>query len=119
MGRLAVTQGSFYDTLTKRVHFLPLGFLPGRLLKSDLAGQDRVEEPGDAPSESGFGLDELEEDRCDAAWGACEETFACTNRTASQEALEAWPVRLTILTSRVLTPTACTCRGIFTPGCVA
>jgi len=81
MERWTRSQRSFYDTLTKRVHFLPLEFLPGRFLKNDLSGQDRVEEARDALSELGFDSNELEEDKCDAALSIREEMFASTNPT--------------------------------------
>jgi glycogen phosphorylase len=63
------TQRSFYETLTKRVYFLSLEFLPGRFLKNYLINLDMVEEARTVLNEMGFDLDELEEEEWDAGLG--------------------------------------------------
>ena len=63
------TQRSLYDTLSKRVYFLSLEFLPGRFLKNYLISLDMVAEARRTVAEMGFDLDELEEEEWDAGLG--------------------------------------------------
>ncbi|BBO81590.1 alpha-1,4 glucan phosphorylase [Desulfosarcina ovata subsp. sediminis] len=63
------TQRSQYDTLSKRVYFLSLEFLPGRFLMNYLISLQMVEEARQAVEEMGFDLDELEEEEWDAGLG--------------------------------------------------
>jgi glycogen phosphorylase len=63
------SQRSLYDTLTKRVYFLSLEFLPGRFLMNYLTSLDLVEEARRAVREIGFDLEELEEQEWDAGLG--------------------------------------------------
>jgi len=63
------TQRSLYDTLSKRVYFLSLEFLPGRFLKNYLISLDMLEEARRTLQEMGIDLDELEEEEWDAGLG--------------------------------------------------
>ncbi|MGB7919035.1 MAG: glycogen/starch/alpha-glucan phosphorylase [Desulfobacterales bacterium] len=63
------TQRSLYDTLSKRVYFLSLEFLPGRFLKNYLISLDMLEEARRVVGDMGFDLDELEEEEWDAGLG--------------------------------------------------
>ncbi len=63
------TQRSLYDTLSKRVYFLSLEFLPGRFLKNYLISLDMTEEARRVVADLGFDLDELEEEEWDAGLG--------------------------------------------------
>ena len=63
------TQRSLYDTLSKRVYFLSLEFLPGRLFKNYLISLDMLEEARGVVGDMGFDLDELEEEEWDAGLG--------------------------------------------------
>jgi starch phosphorylase len=63
------SQRSLYDTLTKRVYFLSLEFLPGRFLMNYLTSLDLVDDARRAVREIGFDLDELEEQEWDAGLG--------------------------------------------------
>ena len=63
------TQRSLYDTLSKRVYFLSMEFLPGRFLKNYLISLDLLEETRLTLAEMGFDLDELEEEEWDAGLG--------------------------------------------------
>lgn len=63
------TQRSLYDTLSKRVYFLSLEFLPGRFLKNYLISLDMVEEARRTVSKMGVDLDELEEEEWDPGLG--------------------------------------------------
>ena len=63
------TQRSLYDTLSKRVYFLSLEFLPGRFLKNYLISLDMMEEARQVVENMGFDLDELEEEEWDAGLG--------------------------------------------------
>jgi starch phosphorylase len=63
------SQRSLYDTLTKRVYFLSLEFLPGRFLMNYLTSLEMVEAAREAVQEIGFDLDELEEEEWDAGLG--------------------------------------------------
>ena len=48
------TQRSLYDTLSKRVYFLSLEFLPGRFLKNYLISLDMLEEARSVVEDMGF-----------------------------------------------------------------
>ena len=63
------TQRSLYETLSKRVYFLSLEFLPGRFLKNYIISLDMIEEARNTVAEMGFDLDELEEEEWDAGLG--------------------------------------------------
>jgi starch phosphorylase len=63
------TQRSLYDTLSKRVYFLSLEFLPGRFLKNYLISLDMLEDARSVVGDMGFDLDELEEEEWDAGLG--------------------------------------------------
>ncbi len=63
------TQRSLYDTLSKRVYFLSLEFLPGRFLKNYLISLDMVAEARRVVADMGFDLDELEEEEWDPGLG--------------------------------------------------
>jgi len=63
------TQRSLYDTLSKRVYFLSLEFLPGRFLKNYLISLDMLQEARSVVGDMGFDLDELEEEEWDAGLG--------------------------------------------------
>jgi starch phosphorylase len=63
------TQRSLYDTLSKRVYFLSLEFLPGRFLKNYLISLDMTEDARRVVEDMGFDLDELEEEEWDAGLG--------------------------------------------------
>jgi starch phosphorylase len=63
------TQRSLYDTLSKRVYFLSLEFLPGRFLKNYLISLDMATEARSVIAEMGFDLDDLEEEEWDAGLG--------------------------------------------------
>lgn len=63
------SQRALYDTMTKRIYFLSLEFLPGRFLMSYLLSLNLVEEARRAALELGFSLEELEEEEWDAGLG--------------------------------------------------
>jgi len=63
------TQRALYDTLSKRVYFLSLEFLPGRFLKNYLISLRMEEEARQTMADMGFDLDELEEEEWDAGLG--------------------------------------------------
>ncbi len=63
------TQRDLYDTLSKRVYFLSLEFLPGRFLKNYLISLNMMAEARRTLEELGFDLDELEEEEWDAGLG--------------------------------------------------
>jgi glycogen phosphorylase len=63
------TQHSLYDTLSKRVYFLSLEFLPGRFLKNYLISLGITDEARLALESLGFDLEELEEEEWDAGLG--------------------------------------------------
>ena len=63
------TQRSLYETLSKRVYFLSLEFLPGRFLKNYLISLDMMEEARRTLQEMGIDLDEVEEEEWDAGLG--------------------------------------------------
>lgn len=63
------TQRSQYDTLSKRVYFLSMEFLPGRFLMNYLISLQMVEQARQAVEELGFDLEELEEEEWDAGLG--------------------------------------------------
>ncbi len=63
------TQRALYNTLSKRVYFLSLEFLPGRFLKNYLISLGMEDEARQTMAEMGFDLDELEEEEWDAGLG--------------------------------------------------
>jgi starch phosphorylase len=63
------TQRALYETLSKRVYFLSLEFLPGRFLKNYLISLRMEDEARQAVAAMGFDLDELEEEEWDAGLG--------------------------------------------------
>jgi glycogen phosphorylase len=63
------TQRSLYETLSKRVYFLSLEFLPGRFLKNYLISLGMEASARQAVAAMGFDLDELEEQEWDAGLG--------------------------------------------------
>jgi glycogen phosphorylase len=63
------TQRSLYDSLSKRVYFLSMEFLPGRFLKNYLISLNMEKEARNTLLELGFDLDELEEEEWDAGLG--------------------------------------------------
>jgi len=63
------SQRSLYRTLSKRVYFLSMEFLPGRFLMNYLTSMDMVEDARQAVREIGFDLDDLEEEEWDAGLG--------------------------------------------------
>jgi starch phosphorylase len=63
------TQRSLDDTLTKRVYFLSMEFLPGRFLKNYLISLDMVDDARAISQDLGFELDELEDEEWDAGLG--------------------------------------------------
>ncbi len=69
IARWIKTQQAFYETLSKRVYFLSLEFLPGRFLKNYLISLQMESEARDALTAMGFDLDELEEEEWDAGLG--------------------------------------------------
>ena len=62
-------QRAGYDTLTKRVYYLSMEFLPGRFLMNYLTNMQLVDPAKKAVSEMGFDLEELEEEEWDAGFG--------------------------------------------------
>jgi starch phosphorylase len=69
IARWIKTQQELYETLSKRVYFLSLEFLPGRFLKNYLISLQMESEARDALTAMGFDLDELEEEEWDAGLG--------------------------------------------------
>jgi glycogen phosphorylase len=69
IARWIKTQRALYDTLSKRVYFLSLEFLPGRFLKNYLISLGMEDEARQTMAEMGFDLDELEEEEWDAGLG--------------------------------------------------
>ncbi|MEJ2096065.1 MAG: glycogen/starch/alpha-glucan phosphorylase [Deltaproteobacteria bacterium] len=63
------TQRALYDTLSKRVYFLSMEFLPGRFLKNYLISLNMLEEAQRTVEALGFDLNELEEEEWDAGLG--------------------------------------------------
>jgi starch phosphorylase len=63
------TQRELYDTLSKRVYFLSLEFLPGRFLKNYLISLQMETEAREAVAAMGFDLNALEEEEWDAGLG--------------------------------------------------
>jgi starch phosphorylase len=63
------TQRELYDTLSKRVYFLSLEFLPGRFLRNYLISLQMEEEAREAVAAMGFDLNALEEEEWDAGLG--------------------------------------------------
>jgi glycogen phosphorylase len=69
IARWVRTQRALYDTLSKRVYFLSLEFLPGRFLKNYLISLQMESEAREAVAAMGFDLDALEEEEWDAGLG--------------------------------------------------
>jgi starch phosphorylase len=69
IARWIKTQRELYETLSKRVYFLSLEFLPGRFLKNYLISLQMETEARKALMAMGFDLDELEEEEWDAGLG--------------------------------------------------
>lgn len=69
IARWLKTQRSFYETLSKRVYYLSLEFLPGRFMKNYITSLGMEDEVHDALTEFGYDLDELEEEEWDAGLG--------------------------------------------------
>jgi glycogen phosphorylase len=69
VARWILTQRALYDTLSKRVYFLSLEFLPGRFLKNYLISLKMETEAREAVAAMGFDLDTLEEEEWDAGLG--------------------------------------------------
>ncbi|MEJ2641975.1 MAG: glycogen/starch/alpha-glucan phosphorylase [Desulfosarcinaceae bacterium] len=69
IARWIQTQRALYDTLSKRVYFLSLEFLPGRFLKNYLISLQMESEAREAVAAMGFDLDTLEEEEWDAGLG--------------------------------------------------
>jgi starch phosphorylase len=63
------SQRALHDTMSKRVYFLSLEFLPGRFLLDYLLSLDMADEARSALQELGFDLEELEETEWDAGLG--------------------------------------------------
>ena len=63
------TQRALYDTLSKRIYFLSMEFLPGRFLKNYLISLNMMDEARRTIEDLGFDLDELEEEEWDAGLG--------------------------------------------------
>ena len=62
-------QRAGYDTLTKRVYYLSMEFLPGRFLMNYLLNMQMVQPAKKAVGQLGFDLEELEEEEWDAGFG--------------------------------------------------
>jgi len=69
LARWVNTQRALYDTLSKRVYFLSLEFLPGRFLKNYLISLNMEQEARRTLQEMDIDLDELEEEEWDAGLG--------------------------------------------------
>ncbi|MEJ2659600.1 MAG: glycogen/starch/alpha-glucan phosphorylase [Desulfobacteraceae bacterium] len=69
IARWILTQRELYDTLSKRVYFLSLEFLPGRFLKNYLISLQMEAEARAAVAAMGFDLNALEEEEWDAGLG--------------------------------------------------
>lgn len=63
------TQRACYDSLSKRVYYLSLEFLPGRFLKNYLISLGMEDEAHRAVNAYGFELDDIEEEEWDAGLG--------------------------------------------------
>jgi starch phosphorylase len=63
------TQRELYDTLSKRIYFLSLEFLPGRFLRNYLISLQMEAEAREAVAAMGFDLNVLEEEEWDAGLG--------------------------------------------------
>ncbi len=69
LDRWIESQRALYDTFAKRVYFLSIEFLPGRLLRSNLISLGMEAAAREAVGELGFELDELEEEEMDPGLG--------------------------------------------------
>jgi len=63
------TQRSLYDTLSKRVYYLSMEFLPGRFLKNYITSLQIEQQVRDALKTFGIELDDIEEEEWDAGLG--------------------------------------------------
>ena len=63
------SQRTGYDSLTKRVYYLSMEFLPGRFLMNYLTNLQLVDQSRKAVSQLGFELDRIEEEEWDAGFG--------------------------------------------------
>src|SRR6185295_15839531 len=63
------TQRALDDTLSKRVYFLSMEYLPGRFLRNYLTSIGMEDEARTTLTEMGFDLDELEEEEWDPGLG--------------------------------------------------
>lgn len=63
------TQRACYDSLSKRVYYLSLEFLPGRFLKNYLISLGMEEEAAQTVRALGFDLDDIEEEEWDSGLG--------------------------------------------------
>ena len=62
-------QRAGYDTLSKRVYYLSMEFLPGRFLLNYLISLDMLDPARNAVGKLGFDLDDLEEEEWDPGFG--------------------------------------------------
>jgi starch phosphorylase len=69
LGAWIDTQRSLYDTLSKRVYYLSMEFLPGRFLKNYISSLQIEPQVRDALKAFGFELDDIEEEEWDAGLG--------------------------------------------------
>jgi starch phosphorylase len=63
------TQRSLYDTLSKRVYYLSMEFLPGRFLKNYITSLQIENQVRESLKTFGFELDDIEEEEWDAGLG--------------------------------------------------
>ena len=63
------TQTSYYDSMTKRVYYLSMEFLPGRFLMNYITNMGMEEGCREAATKLGYGLDDLAEEERDAGLG--------------------------------------------------
>ncbi len=62
-------QRAYYNAMAKRVYYLSLEFLPGRFMMNYITNLKMKDECAGALSDSGFSLEQLEEEECDAGLG--------------------------------------------------
>ncbi len=63
------TQASYYDSMSKRVYYLSMEFLPGRFLMNYITNMGMEDGCRQAAADLGFGLDDLAEEERDAGLG--------------------------------------------------
>lgn len=63
------TQGTYYDTLSKRVYYLSMEFLPGRFLMNYLTNMGMEEGCREVAAKLGYTLEDLAEEERDAGLG--------------------------------------------------